>query len=266
VQDEFVSVGPATLRVRRVGAGPPLLIINGIGASLEMLEPLVGCLDGRELIMFDLPGCGRSALSRVPLRMRQLGGLVGRLVEELGYERVDVLGYSFGGAVALELTRQAPELVRRLVLCGATPGAPAVPPSPMVTAMMLTPARYYSATLGAAILPRVVGGRTARDPDVLREGLRQRQQHPPSVLGYTYQLYAITGWSSHHWLHRIRTPTLLMHGDDDPLAPLVNARWMAHRMPNARLRVLRGAGHMFLADAPATPARHIRTFLADDQP
>jgi pimeloyl-ACP methyl ester carboxylesterase len=91
---EFVATASAqALRVARTGHGKPLLLINGLGANLEMWQPLVGELAGeRELIAFDLPGTGRSARPRRPLRMPQLAGLVAELLDQLGYRHVDVLG------------------------------------------------------------------------------------------------------------------------------------------------------------------------------
>jgi poly(3-hydroxyalkanoate) depolymerase len=262
---DTVRVRGLDLHVRRAGTGPPLLLINGIGAALEMLEPLTSRLHGHETIAFDLPGCGRSSLPRRPLCMRELADLCRRLIDALGHDRVDVLGYSFGGAVAQELAYRAPDRVRRRVRCGSTPGLPALPPGPRVLAMMLTPARYYSRGLGAYIVPRIAGGRTARDPAALAENLEHRQRHPPSLLGYSYQLGAITGWTSQPWLRRIQAETLVLHGDDDPIAPLLNARWMTHLIPSARLRVIPGAGHLFLLDEPTIAPPLIRSFLTGAQ-
>lgn len=262
--EEFVRLGSLRLRVRRTGEGPPLLLINGIGAAIEMLEPLTSRLDGYEVIAFDLPGTGRSSLPRLPMRMKQIGLSAAELVGVLGHQQVDVLGYSFGGAVAQEMAYRAPQSVRRLILCATTPGMPAIPPSPLVVAMMLTPARYYSAGLASFIVPRIAGGRTARNRDVLAAGIAQRQRHPPSLLGYAFQLSATAGWTSQPWLHRLRAQTLVIHGDDDPVAPLVNARWMAHRIPQAQLHVIRGGGHLFLLDQPDAALPAIRSFLSAD--
>jgi len=259
--DERVRVGELDLRVRRVGSGRPLLLINGIGAPVEMWKPLAGRLTGRELVMFDLPGTGASLPPRRPLRMPQLARVVVGLLDALGYAVVDVLGYSLGGVVAQELAYRAPDRVGRLVLCATAAGPPGVPPDPRVVLMMLTPARYYSRRLGAAIVPRIAGGRTARDPRALSVGLDLRQTRPPSARGYAYQLYAVGGWSSQRWLHRLGHETLVVHGDDDPLVPVVNARWMARRIPHARLLVLAGAGHLFLLDEPDRAVPPIASFL-----
>jgi pimeloyl-ACP methyl ester carboxylesterase len=82
------------------------------------------------------------------------------LLDTLGLERVDVLGYSFGGGLAQELAYRAPERVRRLVLCATAPGLGGVPPKPMAALMLATPARYYHPRLLELSLAHIAGGRT----------------------------------------------------------------------------------------------------------
>jgi poly(3-hydroxyalkanoate) depolymerase len=251
-----------SVRVSRTGEGEPLLLINGLGANLEMWQPLVRELAGdRELIAFDLPGTGCSARPRWPLRMPQLARLVTELLDELGHEQLDVLGYSLGGIVAQELAHRTPGRIRRLILCATTPGLPSVPPDPFVTALMLTPARYWNRQLAELILPIIAGGRTARDPGVLQAGLEKRLVQPPSALGYLYQLYALSGWSSHPWIRTVAHEALVLHGDRDPVVPLVNGRYLADALPNGRLQVVEGAGHLFLLDEPASVVPALASFL-----
>ncbi|MGZ4288325.1 MAG: alpha/beta fold hydrolase [Solirubrobacteraceae bacterium] len=95
----FVRAGGLRLRVGRVGAGRPLLLITGIGANLDMWAPFARLVGGRELIAFDPPGAGLSQRPRFPLRMKGLAQVVRELLDALELERVDVLGYSFGGAM-----------------------------------------------------------------------------------------------------------------------------------------------------------------------
>lgn len=242
-----------------------MLLVNGLGASLEMWGPLVDRLRGREVIAFDLPGVGLSGNGRWPMRMPALARVVGELLGHLGYSRVDVLGYSLGGLLAQEIAHRLPDRVRRLVLGATTPGMPSIPPNPLVALMMLTPARYYDRQLAEFIVPRIAGGRTARDRSILRAGLDPRLARPPSVRGYMHQLYAVTGWSSHGWLHRLRQPTLVIHGDDDRLVPLANARYLARTIPGARIHIIGGAGHLFLFDDPGSAVDVITEFL-DEAP
>lgn len=261
---EFVATSAVpSLRVARIGRGDPLLLINGLGANLEMWRPLVRELAGaREVVAFDLPGTGRSARPRLPLRMPLLARVVTELLDELGYEQLDVLGYSLGGILAQELARRAPERIHRLVLCATTPGLPSIPPDPIVTTLMLTPARYWNRQLAELILPIIAGGRTARDPRVLHAGLEQRLIQPPSALGYLYQLYAMSGWSSHAWIGRVPHPTLVLHGDRDPVVPLANGRYLADALPDGRLHVLTGAGHLFLLDEADSITPALSDFLS----
>lgn len=256
-----VAVDGLPLRVVRVGSGSPLLLINGIGASIEMWSPLVALLRGRELVAFDLPGSGSSPPATRPLRINGLARMTTGLLDALGYERLDALGYSFGGIVAQELARRAPERIDRLVLCATSPGLGGVPPKPMAALMMLSPVRYYSRSSAQHILPVIAGGRTRRDPLALESQLAERLAKPPSARGYLEQLYAVTGWSSLSWLASVRHPTLMIHGDEDPLVPLANARRMAGIMPQARLRVLRGGGHLFLLDEPESVVEELSAFL-----
>lgn len=259
--EQVIIVDRQPVRVVRAGSGPPLLLINGIGASAEMWTPLVGHLTGHEVVTVDLPGAGSSPPSRRPLRIRGLARLLAGALDQLGYTRIDVLGYSFGGIVAQELTWRFPQRVGRLVLCASTSGVGSAPPTLLASLLMLTPARYQSRKLARHIVPLIAGGRTRRDPQSLQVHLGQRLMNPPSTRGYVQQLYACTGWSSARWLRRVRHQTLILHGDDDPLVPLVNARNMAAMMPAARLHVVKGAGHLFLLDEPGSVVAELTGFL-----
>ena len=249
------------LRVIRRGGGPPLLLLNGIGASAEMWAPFEPMLPSRELIAVDLPGTGSSPPARRPLRVRALAHLVVHVLDALGIQRLDVLGYSFGGIVAQELAWRAPRRVRRLVLCATSPGWASLPPRPLAAILMLAHARYHSWSAARRIVPVIAGGRTRRDRAVLDRHLVERLANPPSRVGYIHQLYASTGWTSVPWLWRLQHRTLILHGDDDPLVPLLNARTMASLLQHAALRVVRGGGHLFLLDEPESVASELGRFL-----
>lgn len=264
---EYVEAGGLRLRVaRREGSGPPLLLITGIGANLDMWAPFTRLTGGRRLAAFDPPGAGMSQRPHHPLRMHDLARIVRQLLDALDLDRVDVLGYSFGGALAQELARRAPERVRRLVLCATGPGLGGLPPKPLAALMLATPARYYHPRLLALTLPHIAGGRTARDPSAIREQAGARLQRPPDPLGYAYQLYAVAGWSSLPWLHRVRHPSLIVAGDADPSVPLRNARILAARLPDARVHVVEGGGHLFLLDEPQAAVGAIGEFLDEERP
>ncbi len=260
----FVRAAGLRLRVARHGTGRPLLLIPGIGASLDMWAPFARLAGDRELIAFDLPGAGFSQRPRLPLRMSGLAHVVQELLDALRLDRVDVLGYSFGGALTQELARQAPDRVCRLVLCGTAPGLGGTPPRPLAALMLATPARYHHPRLLALTVPHMAGGRTAREPRALAEQVDARLHPPPDLLGYAYHMYAVTGWSSLPWLHRVSHASLIVAGDNDPSVPLRNARLLAARLPNARLHVVKDGGHLFLLDEPENAIGPISSFLDED--
>jgi poly(3-hydroxyoctanoate) depolymerase len=248
------------LRVGRRGAGRPLLLITGIGAHLDMWAPFARHAGQRELIAFDPPGAGLSQRPRLPLRMSGLARVVSELLDALALERVDVLGYSFGGGLAQELARRRPQRVRRLILCATGPGLGGVPPWPYPALLLASPARYYHPRAFRFEVPRIAGGRTRRDPSLLADQASARLKHPPDPLGYAFQLYAVAGWSSLPWLHRVHQPTLILAGDDDPIVPLVNARIMRRLLPDAELHVDHG-GHLGLLTEAAELAPVVDRFL-----
>ena len=260
-----LQVGDLELRVAHRGkGGTPLLLVTGIGAHIDMWSPLERLLNGRAVIAFDAPGTGGSQSLGWPRRMDGLAKIVRDLLDTLGHEQVDVLGVSFGGALAQEFARRYPDRVRRLVLCSTSAGFVCVPPKPLPLLLVMTPARYYHPALFRFIMPRLAGGRTARDPIRLAEQRAARLSHPPNLLGYAFQLYAASGWTSAHYLHRLAPPTLVIAGDDDRMIPLANARFLAHRIPDARLHVVPGGGHAFLLDEPESVVEEIQAFLDGD--
>ena len=260
----FVEVGNGVrLRTSVRGTGPPVVLITGLGASLELAAPFERALaaHGLQVISFDAPGVGQSTPYTWPRRMPGVARTVERMLDGLGYDRVDVLGVSLGGVVAQQLAHQAPGRVRGLVLAATGPGLGGVPGSPRVLLALATPRRYHQPDYYRRVAGRIYGGAARHDPDGLLHGSLARFITPVSLRGYLGQLQAIIGWTSAPWLHRLRQRTLVLAGDDDPIVPLINGRILAWRIPNARLHVVRGGGHLFLLERPEEHAALVATFL-----
>ena len=260
----FVDADGARLRTSVRGSGPPLLLITGLGASLDLGVPFERELAARglQVISFDAPGIGQSSPYRWPRRMPGIARTVELILDALGYERVDVLGVSLGGVIAQQLAHQAPHRVRRLVLAATGPGLGGLPGSPRVLLSLATPRRYYQPDYYRRIAGRVYGGAARRDPDALLHGSPARFIERPTPRGYFGQIYAITGWTSIPWLRTLRQQTLVLAGDDDPIVPVINGRILAWCIPGARLHVVRGGGHLFLLERPAEIAALVAGFLA----
>jgi poly(3-hydroxyoctanoate) depolymerase len=259
--DRTIEVGEHRLRVSIRGRGKPLLLLMGIGGNIEMWRPFQDALSGFQTIAFDAPGTGSSSRPRLPLRMPKLAHMTAGLIEELGYESVDVLGVSYGGAIAQQLAKDRPERVRRLILAATACGIGAVPGNPLAMLILSTPHRYYSPAYFRRVAPYLYGGAIRRNRGLVEGQSNVRAGHPPSLVGYLWQLAAVTGWSSLPWLYRIPQPTLVINGDDDPIIRVTNGRILARLIPHARLHVIRGGGHLFLLDQAPEAAAVIAGFL-----
>ena len=145
-QRTFVRVDGHLLRVSVRGEGTPILLIMGLGGNIEMWAPLERELNahGYQTIAYDASGTGNSPARLVPLRPSGLARQAAHLLDALGLPTVDVLGVSFGGGVAQELTLRNPHRVRRLVLASTMCGLGGVPGTPLALAVLATPLRYYS--------------------------------------------------------------------------------------------------------------------------
>jgi len=262
VEVRMIEVDGRQVRVgirRGAEGGTPLLICNGIGANLELMAPFTAALDGIESIVFDVPGVGDSDPTMLPYRFPTLAGTVRRMLDALGCDRpVDVLGISWGGALAQQFAFQYPTRCRRLVLAATSPGALMVPGRLSVLGKMISPRRYRDPGYMLRVGPSLYGGLLRRRPDLLRE--HARHVAPPRGRAYIYQLLAAWGWTSLLWMRFLRQPTLVMAGSDDPIVPLVNARIMALIIRRSRLVVI-DDGHLFLVTRPRESATAVRAFL-----
>lgn len=244
-------------------SGPPLLLINGIGANLELFDPFLDALDavgGHSIgtIRFDVPGVGGSPPSLFSLRFCGLARLIAQLLDTVGEQEVDVLGISWGGALAQQFAHQYSQRCRRLVLVSTSTGAISVPGRLSVLAKLLNPRRYIQPSYLASIAPDIYGGSFRQNPD-LAHAYAQLVKAPHG-LGYYGQLLAGAGWTSLPWLHQLRQPTLIMSGNDDPIVPPVNARIMARLIPHAKLHIVNG-GHLFLLTEKEQVAPLVYQFL-----
>ncbi|MFC4948028.1 poly(3-hydroxyalkanoate) depolymerase [Pseudonocardia sp. GCM10023141] len=261
-----IDVGGQQLRVEVRPGDPdrtPLLLLNGIGASFEAFDPLVDALDpALGVIRFDAPGVGGSPLPALPYRFPGLARRIAALLDELGYDRVDVLGISWGGGLAQQFAFTQRSRCRRLVLVATGTGSIMVPAGPRVLARMITPRRYLDAGYLRSVAAELYGGSARTDADLVRRVLHAHTRVGPP-LGYLYQLLAGAGWTSVAFLPFLHQEVLVLAGDDDPIIPPVNGRILAALIPHATLHRYPG-GHLELAADPQLLVPAIQQFLTKE--
>jgi 3-oxoadipate enol-lactonase len=262
----------ATVRLRGVdlyyeqfGAEPQTLFLNGSGATIETSRPLISRL-GRDvgLLAFDQRGLGRSGPTEAPYSMADLAGDAEALVDHLGWDRLSVVGVSFGGMVAQELAVTVPERIERLALLCTSSGGAGGSSYPLHTLAERSP-EDRTAAYREIVDTRFSPEWLLRHPgdQAFMDMLGQQFQRPRSdktVEGEARQMKARASHDTFDRLDRITCPTLIATGRFDGIAPPENAAAMAARIPRSELREFDG-GHLFLIQDPsAFPA--VTDFLA----
>jgi len=267
--DEFairnIAVGTQMVRVaiKRGERGPPLVLFNGLGANLELLEGVARALEGIEVVTFDVPGIGGSPLPRGPYRFKTLARLTNAVLDALGYDGpVDALGVSWGGALAQQFARTHSRRCRRLVLAATAAGSLMLPGRWSAPLALLTPRRYSNPSCLRRIAGTLYGGRIAEHPHLLDPFAKHMQA--PDRRGYLLQQLAMVGWTSVHWLRRLEQPTLILAGLRDPLVHVANATLMQRLIPRSRLELV-DDGHLFLLTSREAVAGVLQ-FLTVDNP
>ena len=230
---------------------PPLLMLSGVGTEYERWGRTRELLN-RTTVAFDVR---TGHLGQRP-SMRTFAKFVANLLASLDLPKVDVTGLSWGGIAAQQLVHDFPERFRRMVLVSTTPGFMAVPARPSALKALMSPHRD-----------------TARMPELIRDLYSGDFVHRPGLadeLGlirpideatYSRQLMALFGWTSVPWLPSVRNETLILHADNDPVCPYVNAPLMRRLIPGSSLTKVPGGGHLFVLTRPEASARLINDFL-----
>jgi poly(3-hydroxyoctanoate) depolymerase len=262
VNRDFIRWRGHHICVSECGAGSPLFLVPGMGCSADMWAPLIDYFPDRRLISFDAPGTGRSSTPLYPVSVATMAALAVAVLDNRGVAVTDVIGFSYGGAVAQQLAFDHPTRIARLVLAATNCGLGSFWVWPEAMAMMATPLHFYSESYFDRVAAEIYGGVTGREAANRDSAIGQRPRLPQNSYGYAMQLLGGIGWSSWSFLPDIRHETFVICGDDDPLVPVANGRMLAGRIPRAELEVVQRAGHLLLWDEPERVAPRIGQFVS----
>ncbi len=261
-----VSVGDLEIGYRRTGDGSPLVLLHGAVSDSRVWRPVTDLFASEfTTVAWDAPGCGRSSDLPPGARMADYADCLAGLIRELGLERCDVVGHSWGSTVALELCLRDPALVRSLVLVGGYAGW-AGSLSPEEVARRLEFARHTAEAVESGSWdPRSMPGlfsdampqdRAAQLAAIMSEIRASATRAMAEALAAS----DLRGVLSH-----IVAPTLLVHGDADERSDLHVAHHLQQAIPHATLTVLPHLGHECYLEDPATFAVAVRDFLRSDE-
>jgi len=260
-QLSMVGVAGRRLHLARWNAGAtahtPLLMLNGIGLNLELLAPLARALPEREVICFDMPGIGSSPDPIIPYTMSCMALTTAALLDRLELERVDILGISWGGALAQQFAFQHRARTGKVVLAATTAGAAMVPGNMSMLAHMADPREYtVERTLRRNLASIYNGGGNER--------VSLNAVKAPSPFGFSYQLAAISTWTSLPFLPLLSMPVMIMADEQDQLVPPANAQMLHNAIPDSKLEMFDGGGHLFMLSQRDRFVTRMRAFLDED--
>ena len=248
----------AVWRASKATTKLPILFFNGIGANIEAMAPMAELLDDRDFITFDMPGIGGSPDPVVPYNAILMARIAALLLDRFDMPLVDVMGVSWGGAMAQQFALQNTARTNKLILVATSAGMLMVPGNPAALAKMADPRRYIDPEFMAKHFKTLYGGMVGNKSEHIG------RITPPSKTGYFYQLMAMMGWTSAPFLPFMKTETLIMMGDDDQIVPLANGKFLNFLIPNSELFVVKNGGHLFLLSHVEESIAKIRAFLDRD--
>ena len=256
-----IEVGALRVSYRRVGQGPPIILLHGFVGDSREWRPEIEALSGEfTVVAWDAPGAGQSADPPETFGLADYADSLAAFVDALGLRRPHVVGLSFGGALALELYRRHPALPRSLVLASAYAGWTGSLPSEIVEQRLrqtLRAADLSPNDLVDSMLPSMFSD--SPPPDAV-EGFR-RIMLKIHRRGFRTMARALAKADLRDILPEIAVPTLLLYGDQDVRAPLTVARDLQARIRTSTLVVMPGVGHMSSVEAPERFATEVRGFL-----
>lgn len=218
---------------------PPLVLLEGMGGDLAGWRRNLPHLSAELFVIaYDHRGNGHSHAPDAPTSMATYVDDALALLDELRVERAHLYGQSFGGMVALELALTGPERVRSLILAATHPGARHAIPSAGRAPKDRPWLQLYSPSFAAA------------HPEHVEEDLRAGRAQPQHPEGRRRQWEAMRAWDAFDRLPGVRVPTLVLHGADDRMIDVGNARLLAERIPGAELAIVDGAGHVYHSEQP----------------
>ena len=247
-----------------VGVGPPLVLLHGgMDDSRSWRWQVDGLSDEFRVLAWDAPGCGQSSEPPESWRMPEYADCVKAWLDAVGIEEPNVLGLSWGSTIALELCRRHPGTPRSLVLASAYAGwAGSLPPGEV--------AARLEGVLAAADLSReeLLKGwpglvSAAASPELVDELASIWADNAASIhpAGYRAMAHSMAEADLREFLPQIMIPTLLLYGELDQRSPLRIAAELRDGIPQAKLVVIPGVGHISNAEAPNEFNERVRAFL-----
>ena len=262
---EVVRANGLEIAYQRVGDGPPLVFVHGAAEDGRIWQPQLDALaDEFTVVAWDEPGAGRSSDVAADFGLMDYANCLAALIGELALGPAHVAGLSWGGAVVLELYRHHPELVATLILVDTYAGWKGSLPQEEVRARVAGVRQMLAAP--PAEFDPVLPGLFADDPPARFVPLLTEIAAAVRPASLRTQLLVLAETDQRDLLPRIAVPTVLIWGELDARSPLSIARQFEQAIPDTKLVVIPGCGHVSNLERPHELQRGRARLCRRDRP
>lgn len=264
IQTQQIRVGDIDISYKIFGKGDPLLLIPGFAMTMDGWDPvtLYKLSSNHTIIIFDNRGLGKTTVGTKTWSIAQFANDTAGLIDALGIKKpVDILGLSWGGYVAQELTLMHPQKVSKLILYGTDCGGNATILSPQIT-----PEVGRSIESGNATIDTLVS--IIFPEEWIKENAAYIQEVFSAATLASEESIQHQAQTTYNWqgacdrLSSITKPTLVITGTDDIVRPPANSIMLAERIPGAWLVQISGGGHYVMFQYPEQFTEVLETFLS----
>jgi pimeloyl-ACP methyl ester carboxylesterase len=272
--DTYISADGVKVRYRDSGGtGPAVLLLHGIGGSLELWSAqFVAANQGMRLIALDLPGHGLSGFGQQPFEPKTFAAFVWKLADALGLNTVHLAGNSLGGAICVQMQAQQPARVQSVLLAAAASlGRDCPMPFKLMTLPVLGTLMTRAGPMAVTQQIQALFGSSFVVTEALRKTIERNVMRPGAQAAFLATLRLMTDLggqratlvaASHAALASASVPVLMLHGRQDSVIPFAHSEHAHKLAPTGRLQLVDDCGHTPQLEQPAVFNAALRALVA----
>jgi pimeloyl-ACP methyl ester carboxylesterase len=262
----IAEVGDINIYYEIHGKGEPLVLIYGYAGDSGLWFRQIPILSKKyRVIAFDNRGAGRSDKPDIPYTMAMMAGDIAGLLDTIGIDTAHIFGISMGGMIAQHFALNYPQRVISLILgCTFCGGLHSIQPKPESMAALFDFERLKKSPeeFVRQLIPFLLSQECIeKNPDIVEKMVAKYLEYPTPVHGARNQAAAVMGHDTYELLPEIKSPTLVIAGDNDRAIPVENSRILSSRIPEAELVIIKGAGHLFFTEDAEEANKVVISFL-----
>ncbi len=246
------------------GKSAPIVLIAGFSCDHTFWSGILNQLKiDHEVLLLDNRGIGQTDSPNIPYSIEMMANDVMELSKQLGLKKPIIVGQSMGSAIAQQIGKMYPEQIEKIILINTFDHFTKIPEIAFELTGELHRMNLPLSYRVQSIVPLVYSNAFLSEPNQLKNLIKLAEQnpYPQTYIGYERQLGALKAFDSRSWLQKIKTPTLIIAGEEDMIAPLSGAKQVQKSMGNSTQLVVVPGGHASPIEQPKKVTDAILKFI-----